>query len=59
MPKPTETPPSSDIEGVDQDRRHNVDVAVEVGQDSADLERAHQQSAGRPNYSKESSHDDR
>ena len=59
MPKPTETPPSSDIEGVHRDRRDNVDAAIEAGQDGADLKRAHNQSAGRPNYAKERSRDDR
>ena len=59
MPKPPETPPSSDIHGVHQDRRDNVDAAIEAGQDGADLERARREAAGRPNHAKEASRDDR
>lgn len=59
MPKPPPTPPDSMTDGVHQDRRRNTDAAIEAGQDASDLERARDQSAGRPNHSKEKSADDR
>jgi hypothetical protein len=42
--------PHSDIDGVHQDERPNVDTANEAGQDSGDLKRAHDQSQARPPY---------
>jgi hypothetical protein len=59
MPKPPATPPDSLTDGVHQDRRDNVDAAIEAGQDAGDLDRARDQSPGRPNRSKEKSADDR
>lgn len=59
MPKPPNTPPSSDLDGVDEDERRNTDAAIAAGQDSSDLERADRESAGRPRYSDERSADDR
>lgn len=48
MSKPPRTPPSSDIDGVRQDERDNVEAANEAGQDAGDLERARRDSPGRP-----------
>ena len=48
MPKPPRTPPSSDIDGVDEDAAPNTDAAIASDQDSGDLERAHRNSTGRP-----------
>jgi hypothetical protein len=49
--KPPKSTPHSDIDGIHQDERRNVDTAVETGQDSADLERAGEESVGRPPHS--------
>ena len=54
MPKPPQTTPHSDIEGVHRDEKRNVDSANDAGQDSSDLERAHDQTPGRPPYSDDS-----
>ena len=51
MPKPPQSTPHSDIEGVHQDEKRNVDSANQAGEDSGDLERAHRSSPGRPPYS--------
>lgn len=51
MPKPPQSTPSSDIDGVHQDEKLNVDSANEAGQDSSDVQRAHEGSAARPPYS--------
>ena len=48
MPKPPETPPSSDIDGIDEDEVRAIDAANAAGQDSADLARARAGAAGRP-----------
>jgi len=54
VPKPPKTTPHSDLDGVHQDERSNVDSANEAGQDSGDLERAHRGGAARPPYSDDS-----
>lgn len=60
MPKPPRSTPHSDINGVHQDERPNVDTANEAGQDSADLARAAEETVARPPYSDdESAADDR
>lgn len=46
--KPPKTTPHSDLDGIHEDERRNVDVAVEAGQDSADLDRARNEGIGRP-----------
>jgi hypothetical protein len=51
--KPPASTPHSDLDGVHRDERPNVDSAVDAGQDGGDLERAHEQSKGRPSYSKD------
>ena len=51
MPKPPESTPHSDLDGIHQDERPNVETAREAGQDSGDLERARKESKGRPPYS--------
>lgn len=51
MPKPPESTPHSDIDGVHQDERPNVATANEAGEDSGDLKRAHEESHARPPYS--------
>ncbi|HEX4737650.1 MAG TPA: hypothetical protein VH331_08820 [Allosphingosinicella sp.] len=50
MPKPPQSTPHSDIEGVHKDEKRNVDRANEAGEGSGDLERAHRRSHGRPSY---------
>ena len=51
MPKPPESTPHSDLDGIHQDERPNVETAVEAGQDSGDLELARKESRARPPYS--------
>jgi hypothetical protein len=50
MPKPPPSTPHSDLDGVHQDEERNTKVAGETGQGSADLQRAHDDSQGRPPY---------
>lgn len=50
MPKPPRSTPHSDIEGVHEGEKRNVDSANESGEDSGDLEQAHRRSQGRPPY---------
>jgi hypothetical protein len=49
--KPPKSTPHSDLDGVHEDERPNVESALEAGQDSGDLEQAKRDSAGRPPYS--------
>ena len=60
MTKPPKSPPSSDIDGVDEDAVRNTDAAIAAGQTTEDLARAREQAAGKPEYSNElDSRDDR
>jgi hypothetical protein len=49
--KPPKSTPHSDIDGVHQDEKPNVDSAVETGQGTEDLARASDENAARPDYS--------
>ena len=51
MAKPPKAAPHSDLDGVRQDERPNTDVAAERGEGAEELERARDQSIGRPPYS--------
>ena len=51
MTKPPKSTPHSDMDGVHADERRNVDTALESGQDSSDIERAAEESVGRPPHS--------
>jgi hypothetical protein len=51
VPKPPQSTPHSDLEGVHRDEKRNVDSANAAGEDSGDLEKARQRSPGRPPYS--------
>jgi len=53
VPKPPATPPSSDIDGVDEDEVSNVDAANAAGQDAGDLARARDEAAGRPDFAED------
>lgn len=59
MPKPPNTPPSSDLDGVDEDALRNTDAATASGQDGRDLERARREAAAKPAHSDDASRDDR
>ena len=60
MAKPPKSPPSSDISGVRQDEKRNVDAAIAADQDAGDLEQARRRSPGRPTPAgKDVSADDR
>jgi hypothetical protein len=50
VPKPPQATPHSDLDGVRQDQKSNIDTANEAGQDTSDLKRAHEGSKGRPDY---------
>ena len=51
MPKPPQSTPHSDIDGIHEDEGRNVDTANRVGEDSSDLKKARDHSTGRPPYS--------
>ena len=59
MPKPPNSPPSSDLDGVDEDAVRNTDAAAASGQDAGNLERARREAAGKPAHSEDDSRDDR
>ena len=59
MPKPPKTPPHSDLDGVNEDAVQNTDAAIASGQGTADLARARDEAAGRPDYSRDKGRDDR
>ena len=48
MSKPPKSTPHSDIDGIHEDEKPNVESAVEAGEGSADLALAREQSKGRP-----------
>jgi hypothetical protein len=50
VPKPPQSTPHSDIEGVRKDERRNIDSANDAKQGSGDLDRARRESPGRPPY---------
>ena len=51
MPKPPKATPHSDIDGVHRDEVQNTERAAEIGDGAEELERAKEQSIGRPEYS--------
>ena len=51
MTKVPKSTPHSDLDGVHEDERPNVESACEAGEDAGDLEQARRESAGRPSYS--------
>jgi hypothetical protein len=51
MAKPPQSTPHSDLDGVHQDEERNTKVAADTGEGAADLQRAHEESQGRPPYS--------
>lgn len=60
MTKPPASTPHSDLEGVHQDERPNIETATEAGQDSGDVKRAGDRSRARPPYAgKAKNRDDR
>jgi hypothetical protein len=59
VPKPPKTPPSSDIDGADEDAMCNTDAATASGQDAKNLARAREKAAGKPDFSAETGRDDR
>lgn len=48
MSKPPKSTPHSDLNGIHEDERRNVDAANEAGQGTADLKRAKEETIGRP-----------
>jgi hypothetical protein len=53
VPKPPQSTPHSDLEGVHRDEKKNIDSANEAGQDTGDLQRANEESVGRPDYAED------
>ena len=51
MSNPPKSTPHSDIDGVHEDEKKNVDSATDAGEGTADLALAKEQSKGRPPYS--------
>jgi hypothetical protein len=51
MAKPPPSTPHSDIDGVHQDEKLNVDSATDAGETTANLELARAASKGKPPYS--------
>jgi hypothetical protein len=46
--KPPKSTPHSDIDGVHEDERPNIETANDVGQDNQDVELAAEETVGRP-----------
>ena len=60
MTKPPKSTPHSDVDGVHQDEKPNVETAAEAGQGAAGLARAKKESKARPgSVGTESGKDDR
>jgi hypothetical protein len=59
MAKPPKSPPSSEINGVDEDAARNTDAALEAGEDAANLDLARRESTAKPDHSSIRSKDDR
>jgi hypothetical protein len=57
--RPPKSPPHSDIDGVHQDEKPNVEAAVETGQDTRNLKLARDESRAKPPYAPEKSRDER
>lgn len=50
MSRPPKSSPHSDLDGVHEDSRPNVDAAAEAGEGAEDLARAKRESVGKPEY---------
>ena len=48
--KPPKSNPHSDMDGVHEDERPNIETANDVGQDNEDVELAAEETVGRPPY---------
>lgn len=48
MAKPPPSTPHSDLDGVHQDEKPNIETALETGETSADLKLARDRAKGRP-----------
>jgi hypothetical protein len=59
MPKPPSSPPHSDIDGVNRDGTRPSKKLSGRGDGTKDLEQAARESSARPDYSDDSSDDDR
>ncbi len=59
MAKPPTSPPSSDIDGVDEDQTRNIDIAIRNGEAAGELDRAAKQDRARPLHTDEESKDER
>jgi hypothetical protein len=60
MPKPPRSTPHSDLDGVHEDERSNVETANEAGEGGENLALARDEAAGRPDHEDDrSNRDDR
>ena len=53
MTRPPKSTPHSDLDGVNEDKRRNVDAALEAGEGTENLARARREAVGKPEYSDE------
>jgi hypothetical protein len=53
MPKPPRSTPHSDLDGVHQDEKSNIDSANEAGEDAGNLALAREESAGKPDFAED------
>ena len=53
MPKPPPSTPHSDLDGVHQDERPNVETAIEAGEGTENLALARDQAKGKPPHSED------
>jgi hypothetical protein len=58
MPKPPNTPPHSDTDGIHEDEVRNVDAALASGQDTKALARARTEGAAKPDFSSDDANAD-
>ena len=53
MSKPPPSTPHSDLDGVHQDEKPNVETAIQAGEDGGDVARAKEESIARPKTSED------
>ena len=53
MSQPPKSSPHSDIDGVHRDEKPNVESAIEAGEGTEDLARAHKENSARPDYAED------
>ena len=59
MAKPPSSPPHSDLDGVHEDEKPNVEAARQAGETTANMKLARDEAKGRPPHADEEGRDDR